>query len=201
MILTEQTEYYMRDYTVENQSVDKIIIMIKNPMIPDIPSEPRRHQDYLQYNLFNPKDTWELLKLYSYVWLNNTELSHQVHELMTGVYDDPVGWNNTDPVSEENPYAHKLRTTFLHTGILFFIIGLLPQHTIKILDMSCAGVSIDNTDPLQRETFQKAYRNILYKRRGWGKNKRSYKIIKRHNNKNNHKKISHKKRRKMTRKK
>ena len=201
MILTDQTEYYMRDYTVEKQSVDKIIVMVKNPMIPDIPSEPRRHQDYLQYNLFNPKDTWELLKLYSYVWRNNTELSNQVHGLMNDVYGDPVGWTNTEPVSEENPYSHKLRTPFLHTGILFFIIGLLPQHTIKILDMSCAGVSFDIKDPSKMETFQNAYLDIVDKRRGWGKNKRSHKIIKRSNNKNNHKKISHKKRRKMTRKK
>ena len=67
--------------------------------------------------------------------------------------------------------------------------------------MSCAGVSFDIKDPSKMETFQNAYLDIVDKRRGWGKNKRSHKIIKRSNNKNNHKKISHKKRRKMTRKK
>ncbi len=198
MVLTEYTEYYNRVYSVVNPSVDKIIVNIKNPAVPDIPSEKRKYQDYLQYNLFNPSDMWALLKVYYDSWKNDEELNEYADRVMTNAYPNAEWWDESSIISEENPYSHKLPTTSLDTSILFGIMNLMPQRFIKILDTACAGIKQNKLAPYSRDELFTALNRVHHKITAWGGTK-SRNTIKR-NKKNNKKKISYKKR-KNTRKK
>jgi hypothetical protein len=174
LVLTDKTEYFMRSYSSVNPLTDKIIVMVKNPAIPDRPDGKRKYQDYLQYNLFDPKDTWALLKMYP-DWQTDAEKVNNVKRLMSEAYEDPPGWvaPSSSHVSTrtQNPYSYKLFSSELNTSLLFFVISLLPQTIIKMLDASCAHISSSNLSEILDvlNMVDPSYKSIkALPRRGWG---------------------------------
>lgn len=201
MVLTDKSKYLMREYSSENPNTDKLIIMIQNPDIMDRPDGTRKYEDYIHFDLFDPKDMWNLLNIYS-TWKTNLDLVNKVHYIMLNAYSNHPDWIESDIVDDVNPYYYKVRSNYLNTIILFDIIEILPQHIIKILDMTCAQIPVKESV----EVYTKLYQHPNPKKRnvdnfGWGgkrrrgikkANKLKHKTRK-HKHPKNIKNISHKK--------
>lgn len=187
MVLTDKTKYLMRKYKSENIDTDKIIIMIKNPDIMDRPDGTRKYEDYIQYNLFDPKETWNLLNIYHPTWKSNLDLVNKIHNIMLTAYINPPDWIESDRIDEDNPYNHMIRSDNLNTQILFDIIEILPQPIIKMLDMTCSQIDVKDAVNVFTKLNQSKYK---YKSKkpvddfGWGlKNKLKHRTRKNKNNK------------------